>query len=72
MIPGGQNASKREKVLLLPFDPKDKSHKDLEKIDLSVPRHAQYLHNALKRHQDAENGVDISLAVKKGLTFYET
>ena len=33
--------------------PMDKSHKDLDVIDLSVPRHAQYLHKAWKRHQDA-------------------
>ena len=33
--------------------PMDKSHKDPDVIDLSVPRHAQYLHKAWKRHQDA-------------------
>ena len=38
----------------------------------NVPRHAQYLHNAWKRHQDAENWVDINLAIKKGSTFYQT
>ena len=43
-----------------------------EKIDLSVPRRAQYLHNAGKRHQDAINWVDINLAIRKGLTFYQT
>ena len=43
----------------------DKSHKDPKVIDLNVPRHAQYLHNALKRHQDAENWVDINLAIEK-------
>ena len=32
-----------------------KNHKDPEKIDFRVPRRAQYLHNAWKRHQDAEN-----------------
>ena len=51
---------------------RDESHKDLDVIDLSVPRHAQYLHNAWKRHQDAVYGVDISLAIRKGLTFYQT
>ena len=40
-------------------------------IDLNVPRHAQYLHNAWKRHQDAVYWVDINLAIKKGLTFYQ-
>ena len=50
----------------------DKSHKDPEKIDLNVPRRAQYLHNAWKRHQDAVYWVDINLAIRKGLTFYQT
>ena len=50
----------------------DKSHKDPKVIDLNVPRHAQYLHSAWKRHQDAENLVDINLAIVKGLKFYQT
>ena len=50
----------------------DKSHKDPDVIDLSVPRHAQYLHKAWKRHQDAVYWVDINLAVKKGLKFHQT
>ena len=41
-------------------------------IDLNIPRHAQYLHNAWKRHQDAVYWVDINLAIKKGFTFYQT
>ena len=40
-------------VFFLPVDPMDKSHKDPDVIDLSVPRRAQYLHKAWKRHQDA-------------------
>ena len=50
----------------------DISLKDPNEIDLNVPRHAQYLHNAWKRHQDAVYWVDINLAIKKGLTFYQT
>ena len=72
LIPGGQNSSKRQTVLFLPIDPRDKEHKDPEKIDLNVPRRAQYLHNAWKKHQDAVYWVDISLALRKGLTFYQT
>ena len=49
-----------------------KSHKDPDDIDLNVPRYAQYLHNAWKRHQDAVYWVDINLAMKKGLNFYQT
>ena len=52
--------------------PRDESHKDPDEIDLNVPRHAQYLHNAWKRHQDAVYWVDIDLAIQKGLKFYQT
>ena len=48
LILGGQNSSKRQTVFFLPIDPRDKKHKDPEKIDLDVPRRARYLHNALK------------------------
>ena len=44
----------------------------MTKIDLSVPRRAQYLHNAWKRHQDAVFWVDINLAIRKGLTVSQT
>ena len=52
--------------------PGTKSHKDPEKIDLNVPRHAQYLHSAGKKHQDSVFWVDIDLAIRKGLTFYRS
>ena len=72
LIPGGQNSSKRQTVFFLPIDPRDKGHKDPEKIDLNVPRRAQYLHSAWKKHQDAVYWVYIDLAIRKGLTFYQT
>ena len=50
----------------------DKYHKDPDVIDFSVPRRAQYLHKAWKRRQDAVCWVDINLAMKKGLKFYQT
>ena len=71
LISGGQNSSKRQTVFFLPIDPRDKGHKDPEKIDLNVPRRAQYLHSAWKKHQDAVYWVDIDLAIRKGLTFYQ-
>ena len=37
LIPGGQNSSKRQTVFFLPIDPRDKSHKDPDEIDLNVP-----------------------------------
>ena len=52
--------------------PNIKDTKDPEKIDLNVPRRAQYLHSAWKKHQDAVFWVDINLAIQKGLTFYQT
>ena len=72
LIHGSQNSSKRQTVFFLPVDPRDISHKDPEKIDLSVPRRAQYLHNAWKKHQDAVFWVDINVAFEKGLKFYQT
>ena len=50
----------------------NKSHKDPDEIDLNVPRHAQYMRKAWKRHQDAVFWVDINLAMRKGLKFYQT
>ena len=50
----------------------NKEHKDLDVIDLSVPRHAQYMHTAWKKHQNTVYSVDIQLAQKKGFKFYQT
>ena len=72
LIPGGQILSKRQTVFFTSVDPMNKEHKDPKVIDLNVPRHAQYLHNAWKRHQDAVYWVDINLAIEKGLTFNQT
>ena len=72
LIPGGQNSSKRQTVFFLPSGPRDKGHQDPAHIDFSVPRRAQYLHSAWKKHQDAVFWVDINLAIQKGLTFYQT
>ena len=65
LIPGGQNSSKRQTVFFLPIDPRDKGHQDPAKIDFNVPRRAQYLHSAWKKHQDAVFWVDIDLAIRK-------
>ena len=71
-IPGGQDSSRRQTVFFVPIDPRDKDHEDPENIDFSVPRRAQYVHSAWKRHQDAVFWVDINLAIREGLTFYQT
>ena len=72
LIPGGQDLSRRQTVFFLPVDPRDENHKDPEHIDFSVPRRARYVHSAWKRHQDAVFWVDINLAIREGLTFYQT
>ena len=72
LIPGGQDLSRRQTVFFLPIDPKDKDHQDPEHIDFSVPRRARYVHSAWQRHQDAVFWVDVNLAIKEGLTFYQT
>ena len=50
----------------------DKEHKDPETIDLKAPRLAQYMQTAWKKHQNTVYWVDIRLAQKKGLKFYQT
>ena len=72
LIPGGQDLSRRQTVFFLPIDPRDESHKDPDDIDLNAPRHAQYLHTAWQRHQDAVYWVDVNLAIEKGLQFYQS
>ena len=72
LIPGGQDLSRRQTVFFLPIDPRDTDHKDPEHIDFFVPRRARYVHSAWKRHQDAVFWVDINLAIREGLTFYQT
>ena len=72
LIPGGQDSSRRQTVFFLPIDPRDKDHEDPEYIDFSVPRRARYVHSAWKKHQNAVFWVDIDLAIKEGLTFYQT
>ena len=72
LTPGGQNLNNRQTVFFLPLDPMDKNHKDPDTIDLNKPRHAQYMHKEWKKHQNTVYWVDINLALRKGLKFYQT
>ena len=72
LIPGGQNLSNRQTVFFLLVDPMDKELKDPDTIDLGTPRLARYMHKARKKHQSTVYWVDINLALKKGLKFYQT
>ena len=59
LILGGQNLSRRQSVFFLLVDPRDENHRDPESIDYSVPRHARYVQNTWKRHQDTVFWIDI-------------
>ena len=73
LILGGQNLSRRQSVFFLPVDPRDENHRDPEHIDYSVPRHARYVQNTGKRHQDTVFWIDIDLGIiEEGLKFYQT
>ena len=73
IISNGQNLSGRQSVFFLLVDPRDEDHKDPENIDYSVPRHARYVQNTWKRHQDTVFWIDIDLGIiKEGLKFYQT
>ena len=72
LVPGGQNLNNRQTVFFLPVDPREKSHKDPDTIDLSKLCHAQYMHKEWKRHQNTVYWDDINLAIGKGLKFYQT
>ena len=72
LTPGGQDLSRKQTVFFLPIDPKDENQKDPEHVDISVPHRAKYVHNAWKKHHDVVFWVDINLAIRKGLTFYQT
>ena len=63
----------KQTLFFLPIGSRDKSHKDLEKIDLSVPRRAQYLQKRMEEtSRRSIYWIDINLAIRKGLTFYQT
>ena len=73
LILGGQNVSRRQSVFFWLVDPRNEDHRDPENIDYSVPRHARYVQNTWKRHQDTVFWIDIDLGItKEGLKFYQT
>ena len=73
LIPGGQNLGKeRWTVFFTAVDPMDKEHKDRYTVDLTQPRLAWYKQKTWKRHQDTVYWVDIQLAQRNGLKFYQT
>ena len=67
MLPGGQNLSNRQTVFFLPVNPTDKEHKDPGTTDFCTI-HAQSI------EETSKYGVlvNINLALKRGLKFYQT
>ena len=59
-------------VFFTAVNPMNKNHKDPQELDLTKPRLALYKHKKWKRHQDTVYWVDIQLAQRKGLKFYQT
>ena len=71
-IAGGQNSSReRQTVFCTAVNPMQKNHKDPQELDLTKPRRASYKQK-WKVHQDTVYWVDIQLAQRKGLKFYQT
>ena len=62
----------RQTVFFTAVEPLNKNHEDPDTIDLEAPRLAQYMHKTWKKHQNTVFWVDINLALKKGLKFYQT
>ena len=72
LIAGGQNSSrKRQTVFLTAVNPMHKSHKDPQEPDLTNPRLASHKQK-WEKHQFSVYWVDIQLAQRKGLKFYQT
>ena len=72
LIAGGQNSSReRQTVFFTALNPMHKNHKDPQELDLTNSRLAPYKQK-WKRHHDTVYWVDIQLAQRKGLKFYQT
>ena len=62
----------RQTVFFTAVNPVNKEHKDPSEIDFTAPRLAWYKQKTWKRHQDTVYWVDLQLAQRKGLKFYQT
>ena len=69
LIPGRQNLSKRQTVFFTSVDPMNKEHKDPDVVDLSVPRHAQYMHTTWKKLETLCIGLTSNLLRRKDSSF---
>ena len=72
LIPRGQNLSEIQTVFFTSMDPINEEHRDPDVSDMEAPRLAWYKQKVWKRHQNTVYWVDINLALKRGLKFYQT
>ena len=59
-------------VFFAAVNPMHKNHKDPQELGWTKPRLAWYKQKTWKRHQDTVCWVDLQLAQRKGLKFYQT
>ena len=72
LIAGGQSSSREgQTVFFTAVNPMNKDHRVPQELDLTKPRVPSYKQK-WKRHQDTVYWVDIQLAQRKGLKFYQT
>ena len=72
LIAGGQKSSReRQTVFFTAVNLMNEDHRHPQEPDLTKPRLASYKQK-WKRHQDTVYWVDIQLAQRKGLKFYQT
>ena len=63
---------KRQTVFFTSVDPMNKEHRDPSNIDFEAPRLAWYEQKKWEKDQDTVYWVDIQLAQRKGLKFFQT
>ena len=71
LIQGQNSSKKRQTVFFTAVNPMHKNHQDPIELDLTKPRLASYKQK-WKVHHDTVYWVDIQLAQRKGLKFYQT
>ena len=72
LIAGGQKSSRnRQAVFCTAVNPMHKNHQDPKELDMTKPGLASHKQK-WKKHQDTVYWVDIQLAQRKGLKFYQT
>ena len=72
LMAGGQNSSReRQTVFFTAVNPMSKDHRGPQELHFTKPRLAAYKQES-KRHEDTVYWVDIQLAQRKGLKFYQT